>query len=100
MNNLGMILLGIWLILGGASELLNFSLPAGRVVMAILAVSSGGVLLFHEVGNKFRNIGMSLLGLWLILKGAMVLFGLSFSYSHSIMAGLGVAAGIMLMIRR
>lgn len=100
MKNLGLLLLSIWLLTQGLTDLFKFSLPAEKLVLDILALSSGGVLLFQQVGNKLGNIGVLLLGFWLILKGSVPLFGLSFSYSHHILAGLGVAAGIMLLVRR
>jgi hypothetical protein len=40
-RNLGMLLLGIWLILGGLIPLLQISIPYFGTVMAILAIAAG-----------------------------------------------------------
>jgi len=45
-KNLGMILLGIWLIMTGLIPLLRFNFQGLSVVMAILAVVAGAVILF------------------------------------------------------
>lgn len=43
-TNLGMLLLAIWLILGGLMPLLNLSFSGASTIMAILAIA-GGVLI-------------------------------------------------------
>ena len=45
-KNLGMILLGIWLIMTGLIPLLHFNFQGLSVVMAILAVVTGLMILF------------------------------------------------------
>jgi hypothetical protein len=45
-KNLGMILLGIWLIMTGLIPLLRFNFQGLSVVMAILAVVTGLLILF------------------------------------------------------
>ena len=44
-KNLGMLLLGIWLILSGVLPLLNLSIPGGGIVMTILAIAAGVCIL-------------------------------------------------------
>ena len=44
-RNLGMLLLAIWLILGGLTPLLNLSFSGLGTVMAILAIAAGVLLL-------------------------------------------------------
>ena len=44
-RNLGMILLAIWLIVGGLMPLLNLSFSGAGTVMAILAIAAGALLL-------------------------------------------------------
>ena len=44
-KNLGMILLSIWLILVGLTELLNFSFAGLPIIMGILAIAAGVLLL-------------------------------------------------------
>jgi VIT1/CCC1 family predicted Fe2+/Mn2+ transporter len=44
-KNLGMLLLGIWLILGGLIPLLNLSFSGLGTLLAILAIAAGGCIL-------------------------------------------------------
>jgi hypothetical protein len=44
-KNLGMILLAIWLILGGLIPLFNFSFQGIGTIMAILAIAAGVLVL-------------------------------------------------------
>jgi hypothetical protein len=44
-KNLGMLLLGIWLILTGLIELLSFSFAGLPIIMAILAIAAGVLIL-------------------------------------------------------
>lgn len=47
-----------------------------------------------------RNLGMLLLGVWLILSGLTPLLGLSFSGLGMLMAILAVAAGALILLGR
>jgi hypothetical protein len=47
-----------------------------------------------------KNIGLLLTGIWLIATGIIPLINLSFQGLPLIMAGLAIAAGIFLIIRR
>lgn len=44
-KNLGMLLLGIWLIVGGLVTLLHPSIASLSTIMAVLAIAAGGLLL-------------------------------------------------------
>lgn len=44
-RNLGMLLLAIWLILGGLIPLLNLSFSGASTMMAILAIAAGVLIL-------------------------------------------------------
>jgi hypothetical protein len=44
-TNIGMLLLGIWLILMGAMPLLNLSFRGADVVMQVLAIVAGALIL-------------------------------------------------------
>lgn len=44
-NNLGLLLLAIWLILSGLIPLLNFSFSGLGTLMAILAIAAGTLIL-------------------------------------------------------
>jgi hypothetical protein len=47
-----------------------------------------------------RNLGMLLLGIWLILSGLIPLLGLSFSGLGMLMAILAIAAGALILLGR
>jgi hypothetical protein len=47
-----------------------------------------------------KNLGMLLLGIWLILSGLIPLVGLSFSALGMLMAVLAVAAGVSILLGR
>jgi hypothetical protein len=44
-RNLGLLLLAIWLILGGLMPLLNLSFQGASTIMAILAIAAGVLIL-------------------------------------------------------
>ena len=47
-----------------------------------------------------RNLGMLLLGVWLIATGLIPLLNLSFSGLGTIMAVLAIAAGVLIIVGR
>ncbi|HEY3487436.1 MAG TPA: hypothetical protein VGL10_05170 [Gammaproteobacteria bacterium] len=47
-----------------------------------------------------RNIGMVLLGVWLILSGLISIIGLSFNGLPLLMSILALAAGICIILKR
>lgn len=47
-----------------------------------------------------RNLGMSLLGIWLIMSGLLPFLHMSFSGFGTIMAVLAIAAGALLLLGR
>ena len=47
-----------------------------------------------------RNLGMLLLGIWLVLTGLIPLLSLSFSGLGTLMAILALAAGVAILIGR
>lgn len=49
---------------------------------------------------KLSRLGSLLLGIWLILQGAMPLLHLHFSGSGTVLAVLAIAAGIFVLIDR
>jgi len=49
---------------------------------------------------KLSKIGAVVLGIWLILKGIIPLFHLSFSHSGTILAILAIAAGVLILLDR
>jgi hypothetical protein len=47
-----------------------------------------------------KNLGMLLLGIWLILSGLIPLLNLSFSGLGTLMAILAIAAGVFILLER
>ena len=47
-----------------------------------------------------KNLGMLLLGIWLIISGVVPLINLSFSGLGTLMAGLAVVAGVLIIVGR
>jgi hypothetical protein len=107
-NNLGMILLAIWLILTGLLPLLSISIPGGETLLAILAIAAGVLILLGPARltgglrsmRGTRNWGMLLLGIWLILAGLLPLLSLSIPAEATILALLAVAAGVLILLGR
>jgi len=55
---------------------------------------------FHMRMKLTRNLGMLLLGIWLILSGLIPLLGLSFSGLGMLMAILAIVAGALILVGR
>ena len=47
-----------------------------------------------------KNLGMILLGIWLIVAGLIALIGFSFQGLPLLMAILGIAAGVLILLGR
>ncbi len=47
-----------------------------------------------------KDLGLLLLGVWLIVSGAQELLALDFRHDEVIMALLGIAAGVLIVVRR
>ncbi len=101
MQNLGWILLAIWLIATGLVSLLGIRMPGGETILGLLAIAAGVLMLFGYRTLKFKgNLGMLLLGIWLIASGLVPLLNISFPALGIILAVLAVAAGILLLLKR
>lgn len=50
------------------------------------------------VWSRPNNLGMLLLGIWLMVIGASQLFSLSVPYGHTILPSLALAAGIVIAL--
>jgi hypothetical protein len=101
MQNLGWILLAIWLIASGLISLLGLKLPGGDILLGILALAAGVLMLLGYRKLKFKgNLGMLLLGIWLIVTGLLPLLNFNFPALGMVLAILAVAAGILLLLKR
>jgi hypothetical protein len=47
-----------------------------------------------------KNLGLLLLGIWLVVSGLISILSLSFSGMHILMAVLALAAGVLLIVGR
>ena len=100
MKYYGLLLLGIWLITRSLLDLFNFHFSYDRIVLAWLALTAGVLLSVYELKARLESIGTLLLGIWLIIGAAMILFKFTFPSSQLIMAILASLAGLLLIVRK
>jgi hypothetical protein len=101
MYTLGRILLAIWLILVGLLPLLNISFPGSDWIVPVLAIATGVIMLIGRGRVKlFRNLGVLLLSIWLILYGVIPLFKIGFPAAGVVLGVLAIAAGVLLLLNR
>lgn len=100
-RNLGIILLGVWLILEGLLGLFGFHFTAEGIVLGIIAVLAGAILLFRlPRGRLSSNLGIILLSVWLILEGLLMLFGFHFTSEEIVLGIIAIAAGVLILFER
>ncbi len=100
MKYFGLLLLGIWLIARSLLDLLNVHFSYDKIVLACIALAAGVFLTVYELRAKLESIGVLLLGVWLIIGAAMVLFKFTFPSSQLIMAILASLSGLLLILRK
>ena len=98
-KNLGMFLLGIWLILAGLLPLLRITIPFSDTILALLAIAAGVVILLKPVKPRTK-LGVFLLGIWLIATGLLPLLGVNIPAREVILGLLAIAAGISILVGR
>lgn len=96
-DNLGLLLLGIWLILTGLLPLINLNIPAISLILNLLAVAAGVFLLLRPARVN-RNIGVILLAVWLIATGLLPLLNLAIP--GIVLSLLAIGAGILILLGR
>lgn len=99
-ENLGIILLAIWLIIRGLVALISLSFAGLNILLAILAIAAGLLILFGLRNNSFanpRNLGLLLLNVWLILSGVLAVATLGAGWVDIVMAILAIAAAALLL---
>jgi hypothetical protein len=107
-QNIGMLLLAIWLILTGLLPLLNISIRSSGIILAVLAIAAGIMIVLGSAGlgrdtrsvALTRNLGMLVLAIWLILTGLFSAIRITFPASGILLAALAVAAGVLILLRR
>jgi len=98
-KNLGLLLLGIWLVVMGLFSLLPVGGAVIGIIVNVLALVAGLVILFLWSAWTAR-IGMVVLGIWLIFSALLSLLNTGFAGSGVILAGLAIVAGIAILIER
>ena len=95
------ILLGSWLVLTGLIHLGGISIPESGTILIVLGIGTGILIIVANSSEKISaQLGGILLGAWLIAGGLMALFNVQFTGSGVLLAALGVAAGVMVLITR
>lgn len=100
MKNIGLLLLGIWLVALALFDLTHWHFSYQNVMLAALALTAGIVVLLSVIKARFSDIGLLLLSIWLILRGCMQLFHVTFPHSALIADVLAIASGIFLILRK
>lgn len=100
MKDLGILLLSLWLIATGVLSLVPITVPAGAMILALLAVVAGLLLLLERKRIRLSNPGNLVLGIWLIAAGLLPVLNISFPARDEILALLAIAAGVLLLLRR
>lgn len=96
-GSLGGLLLAVWLIATAVLLLAKVAFAHEAEMLAALAIAAG-VLLPLRTGGKTTALGTMLLSIWLIATGLLILAKISFADQPVIMAVLGVAAGILILL--
>lgn len=101
MKKLSLYLLSAWLILTGLIKIFHISFASDKIIMAVLGLAAGVSIIVDCKGLALRkNPGTALLAVWLIAQALFTLIHLNFQYRDVILAGVGLAAGIALIIKR
>jgi hypothetical protein len=97
---IGLVMLGLWLTAQGLEGLFKFYFPFEDKILPVINLISGLILSGYCIKCKHGDIGLFLLGCWATLNSTLFLFHYSFHYSNTIIHVLGIAAGIMLIIKK
>jgi uncharacterized protein YhhL (DUF1145 family) len=101
MKRWGNLLLAVWLIAAGVLALFSISFPYQDTLLAGLAVAAGLFILVEGRGLSWRrNLGVLLLAVWLVAIGLVSLLNLRLPASEQLLAILGLAAGVLLLLKR
>lgn len=98
-NNIGLVVMAIWLIAEGIIAFFQINIASINFVLPILAIIAGVLLLLRLRENStLVNIGLLLLSVWLILTGVGPLLNLTLPGMEVILAGLGLVAGVVMLV--
>lgn len=96
--DIGMILLGIWLVATGLLGLIDLNIPGIGLVLNILVIVAG-VLILLKADNWSEKIGMILLGIWLVATGLLSLINLGIQGIDLVLNILAIAAGVLILMK-
>jgi hypothetical protein len=99
MNSLGLGVLAIWLVAQGMVSLFRVTSPTLNLILPLLAIFAGVLLLLRIRDSKpVVNLGFLLLSIWLILTGTIPLLNVASVELVLVLAILGVAAGVLILV--
>ena len=100
-QRLGLILLAIWLVVQGLVGLFDIGFEGLDVILVVLAMAAGAVLLIALIpGGIGGNIGLLLLGIWLVVRGLVSLLDIGIGFLGTLLALVAVAAGVLILLGR
>lgn len=101
MKDISIYLLAAWLILGALMTLFKLSFDSDHIILALVALAAGISIIVDHKGLPFnRDIGISLLSIWLIASSLFILINLKFQSRDILMAVVAMAAGIALILKK
>ncbi len=98
-EQLAVIFLGIWLIVGGITNLLHRGIPVLSEILPLLALVTGILLLISGASLK-KNLGLILLAVWLIMKGLWPYIPYEVSVYGTVLHLLAVVSGVLILVRK
>ena len=97
---IGLVFLGLWLTVQGLEGIFEFYIPHEDKILPVINLMAGVILSGYCIKCKHGDIGLFLLGCWSFLNSGLFLFHYSFPYSNTIIHVLGIAAGVMLILKK
>jgi hypothetical protein len=99
LNNIGMIILALWLVAQGMVTMFQINNPNLTVALPVLAILAGVMILLRLRESKpLVSLGILLLSVWLILTGIIPILHAQSTELALVMAALGLAAGILILV--
>jgi prepilin-type N-terminal cleavage/methylation domain-containing protein len=99
LNNIGLGVLAAYLIIAGLVAVFRIDFPGLVYILPLLAIIAGVLILLRVRDSKATvNLGFLLLSIWLVLTGLMPLLNINLPEMVVVMAVLGLAAGILILI--
>lgn len=98
-KRIAMIVLGVWLTATGLFALANIGLPHQRLVLDLLAVAAG-VLTLLQGRTWSANVGMMVLGAWLVARGLLGVLPVGIQGIGLVLNLAAVVAGVLILLKR